>query len=116
LNISTNLRRDAVFDETKKEYVVISENAEELTFFEFNKDFTMFKHTTPSITSSYIIKSSKHNEENNTWELEIMSDVGNVYHMIIDTANSNVRFIYTKDGSTYLVQHTIKKMWTSDNK
>jgi hypothetical protein len=77
IHISTNLRRDAIFNEITKEYDLLSEDTEEITFFEFNKEFTIVKHTTPTITSSYIIKSFKEDKENERWEFEIMSDVGN---------------------------------------
>ena len=111
MHISTNLRQDAIFNETTREYDLIGQDKEELTFFDFNKDFTMFKHTTPTITSSYIIKSSTEDKENERWEFDIMSDVGNSYYMILDLKNNSIRFIYTKNGSTYLVQHSIKKLW-----
>lgn len=116
MHISTNMRRDAVFNEITREYDLISEDKEELTFFEFNKDFTMFKHTTPNITSSYIIKSSTRNKENETWDFEIMSDVGNRYYMILDKKKNNIRFIYTRDNSTLLTQHTIKSLWFDKEK
>ena len=63
MNISTNLRQDFIWDEEKEEWNLLATNQEELTFFEFNKDFTMFKHTTPSATSAYMIKSSELIEE-----------------------------------------------------
>lgn len=116
MHISTNLRRDAVFNKTTKKYDLIGEDKEELTFFEFNKQLTMFKHKTPTITSAYTINSSKEDKENDRWEFDIMSDVGNSYYMILDLKNENIRFIYTRNGSTYLVQHTIKKLWFDDDK
>ncbi len=114
MRISTDLRRDAIYNEDTEEYDVVNENKDELTFFEFNKDLTMFKHTTPTITSSYIIKSSKEDKENDRWEFEIQSDVGNKYTMILDVANDNVRFIYVKEGTVILVQHHIKRLWFDD--
>ncbi len=111
MHISTFLRSDAVFNETTEEYDLLNEDKEELTFFEFNKELTMFKHTTPTITSAYTVKSSTEDKENERWEFDIMSDVGNKYLMILDMKNNNIRFIYTKNGSTYLVQHSIKKLW-----
>ena len=89
MNISTNLRQDGVYDEEKEEWTVLSSNDEELTFLEFNKDFTMFKHTTASVTSAYMIKSNKKDEERDQFELDIVSDVGNKYLMIIDFKNNN---------------------------
>ena len=78
------------------------------------KDFTMFKHTTPTLTSAYIIKSNKENKESNQFELDIISDIGNKYLMIIDFKDNNVRFVYEKDNIIYMVHHTIKKVWFDD--
>ena len=71
----------------------------------------MFKHTTYNITSAYIIKSQKYDEENEVFEYDIISDVGNTYLMIYDTRRENVRFIYEREENLYMVQHTIKKVW-----
>src|SRR5690606_29947236 len=107
---------DAVFNETTKEFDLLDEDQEELTFFEFNKQLTMFKHKTPTITSAYTINSTNEDKENMRWDFDIMSDVGNKYLMILDLKNNNIRFIYTKNGATYLVQHSIKKLWFDDEK
>jgi hypothetical protein len=111
MNISTNFRQDGIWDKEKEEWTIFSTNDEELTFFEFNKDYTMFKHTTASITSAYMIKSQKYDEENERYEFDVVSDVGNKYFMIFDIKGENVRFIYERDGELYLVQHSIKKVW-----
>ena len=111
MHISTNLRGDYVYNESTEEYDLLGEDKEELTFFEFNKEFTMFKHTTPTMTSAYTIKSTKEDKENERWEFDIMSDVGNSYFMILDVKNNNIRFVYKKNSSTYLVRHTIKRLW-----
>lgn len=111
MHISTNLRVDLTWDSSKKVWNESSRNADELTFFDFNKDLTMFKHTTPTITSSYIIKTSKADKENNKWEYGIVSDVGNPYTMTLDLKNNFVSFVYTKEGVIYAVQHVIKRVW-----
>lgn len=79
LNISTNFRQNGIWNNEKEEWTIFSTDEDELTFFEFNKDFTMFKHTTASITSAYMIKSAEHDEELDQYELDIVSDVGNKY-------------------------------------
>ena len=114
LNISTNLRQDGIWDEAKEEWTLISIDEEELTFFEFNKEFTMFTHTTPSMTSAYIIKSLKENEEQYEYRLEVISDVGNKYLMIINYQNSSLRFFYKTAGDVVMVHHTIKQTWVED--
>jgi len=114
MHVSTNLKRGSVFNETTEEYDLLYEDKEELTFFEFSKGFTMVKHTTPTITSAYTIKSSTEDVENERWELDIMSDVGNKYLMILDMRYNNVRFIYKKNGSTYRIEYSIKKLWLEE--
>lgn len=114
MNISTNFRQDGIWDDEKEEWSIFSTDDEEITFFEFNKDFTMFKHTTASITSAYMIKSQKYDEENERYEFDVVSDVGNKYYMIFDLKNENVRFIYEREGSLFLVQYFIKRVWFDD--
>lgn len=111
MHISTNLRQEAIFNEKTREYDLIHEDIDEITFFEFNKQLTFLKHTTPTITSAFTINSSKDDKENKRLELDIMSDVGNIYLMILDFKNNNIRLIYKKNSSTYLVRLTIKKIW-----
>lgn len=115
MNISTNLRQDGYWDEKNEEWVVISTDDEEFTFFEFNEEYTMFKHTTPTITSAYIIKSKKEDKEQQQFELSIVSDVGNKYTMVLDFKNSNLRFMYVKDDYLLMVQHDIKKIWFDED-
>jgi hypothetical protein len=111
MNISTNVQRNFIYDEDKEDFTLISENKEDITFFVFNKDMTMFKHTTPSMTSAYIINSSKEDEEAKTWEFSITSDVGNKYVMMLDIKAQKLRFIVNKEGTTIVVEHGIKKVW-----
>lgn len=114
LNVSTNLRRDGIWDNEKAEWTIFPGNEEEITFFEFNKDFTMFKHTTTSITSAYIIKSQTYDEENETYEFDVVSDVGNKYYLTLDMKNENIRFLYEREGDIFLVNHSIKRMWLDE--
>jgi|ERR1035437_3816734 hypothetical protein len=95
-------------------WVLTNQDNEVSTLFDFNKEMTMFTHTTATISSSYYIKSSSHTEEK-IWEYDIVSDVGNNYHFILDLKNNNLRFIgKNKDGSLFLVRHTIKRSWSDD--
>lgn len=114
VHISTNLRQDFSWDEENEDWKLESTDEESLTFFEFNKEFTLLKHTTSTITSAYIIKSSEHDEtdDNDQYIYSIVSDVGNKYLMIVDIKNNNIRFV-VNDGS-YLVRHRIKASWTDD--
>lgn len=63
LNVSTNSRSDFIWDAKNKDWVFESKDSESLTFFEFNKDFTLVKHTTGLSSSGYLIKSQEHDEE-----------------------------------------------------
>ncbi len=114
LSISTDERIDAYWSDTDDEWVILSEK-ENATLFEFNADFSMFTHTTTTIKSTYYVKSKpSYNEARERYEMEVVSDVGNKYTMIIDIADSNLRFIYDREGTTYAVRHHIKSSWTAD--
>jgi hypothetical protein len=113
LNVSTSYRTEGVWDDEKDEWKVTWEG-EDFTFFEFNKDMSMFKHITNSVTSAYMIKKSSKDEENNRIEFDVVSDVGNEYLMILDTENDNIRFIFKRDGVSRVVQHKIKNAWTKE--
>lgn len=115
MNISTDLRQDGIWNNETEEWEVISTNDEELTFFEFNKEFTMFKHTTPSMTSAYLIKSQEEDKVREQFELSIVSDAGNKYLMLIDFKNQNLRFIYENEGALIMVWHRIKRVWFEDD-
>jgi len=111
LNVTTDYRQEYSYNTDKKEYEELGKGRADATFFEFNKDFTMFKHVTTTITSSYTIKSTAKDTVANHYEFEVMSDVGNHYLMILDLKNESMRFIYTLDDVIYMVRHRIKKAW-----
>ena len=111
IHISTNLRQDGKFNTTTKLYDSASKDTKELSYFEFDKDLTMFTHHTFTKTSSYLIKSTKKDETNSRWEFDVLSDAGYSYYMIIDIINNNIRFIYREEGATYLAQFNITRFW-----
>ena len=84
MNISTDLREDFVWSESQEDWIIVSSDDSEFTFLKINEQFTMFKHTTPSITSAYIINSNEYDEERDQYTFDITSDVGNNYMMISD--------------------------------
>lgn len=110
LFISTNYRYNAYWSDLTDSWKTLTEK-EDPTLFIFNKDMTMFKHRTRSITSDYFIISEEYDATNKQYELEVVSDVGNKYTMILDLEDENLRFIYKKGGKSYLVQHEIKTTW-----
>lgn len=110
LSISTNLRQDATWSNTDEKWNVFSTD-EGGTLFEFNKEFTTFRHTTASISSDYYIKSVDYNDETVLYKMVVTSDAGNEYELMIDGINECVAFFYWKDDVYYLVRHTIKNSW-----
>lgn len=115
LSISTSIRQDAIWDELKEDWEVVSIDSTG-TFFEFNTEFTMFKHTTETITSNYKITSTDYDEKEIKYTLQVVSDVGNEYEVIIDGTNNYIAFFYERDEEYILVHHTIKKTWIKDDK
>ena len=113
LYISTEKRIDAFWSSTKEDWIVISEEATP-TLFKFNEKMTMFEHTTTNISSTYYIKDYTYDEDNEEYHLNITSDVGNVYLMVIDINDNNLRFLYEKNGISYAVQHNIKSSWKEE--
>ncbi len=113
LHITTSVREDYLWNEEKNDWVFDTQNKNEATFFDFNKDMTMVKHTTSTMTSNYLIKSEVMVDKNRKkYEFDVMSDVGNKYHAIIDVTNNNIRFIGTSsDGGSFMVRHQIKRIW-----
>lgn len=110
LNISTNLRQDAVWDDKAEKWDVLSED-KGVTFFEFNKELTLFKHTTPGITSTYIINKWEYNDSLVRYTMQVKSDVGNEYEMIIDGTENCVAFFFWRENRYVLVRHSIKESW-----
>lgn len=113
LSISTNLRQDAIWRETEEKWDVLSEDPKG-TLFEFNKDLTMFKHTTETITSTYYINKWEYNEEQAKYTMTVTSDAGNEYEMIVDGINNCVAFFYYLEDKYILVRHSIKNTWIKD--
>ena len=111
MHITTNHQKNFQYDAEAEDFTLIGEDKTAVTFFDFNAEMTMFKHTTPTITSSYIINSSEQDEENNTWQFEITSDVGNKYTMVLNPGESKLSFLVKKDDSLIVIQHSIKKLW-----
>ncbi|WP_343605424.1 hypothetical protein [Fluviicola sp.] len=113
LNISTNYRQDAVWNDEKSEWEVLSTD-EDGTLFEFNKELTTFHHTTPGISSDYFITKYEYDDKEIKYTMTVKSDAGNEYEMIIDGINNCVCFFYWRDNRYYLVRHTIKNTWINE--
>lgn len=113
LNISTNYRQDAIWNNETEQWDVLSTD-ESGTLFSFNKELTMFKHTTETISSDYYISDWEYNEEEVKYTMTVTSDVGNAYELIIDGINNCVCFFYWYENEYILVRHTIKRSWFNE--
>jgi len=107
LSITTNLRQDALWDESTEGWEVLSTD-DNITTLAFDKELTSFKHTTATITSMYTILDWEYDEETVKYTMKVQSDAGNEYEMIIDGINNCVAFFYWKNNKYILVRHTIK--------
>jgi hypothetical protein len=112
MNISTNLTQNFAWDTETRGWVPSSEEVEDYTFFSFNEEYSMLKHTTSKMTSAYLVKSiSKDTLDNDPLLLlDIVSDVGNQYLMIIDINDNTLRFI--DEDFTFMKSQSIKNIWT----
>lgn len=113
LNISTNFRQNAVWQNEGEKWDVYSTD-EGGTLFVFNKELTTFRHTTATISSDYYITKWDYNEEELKYTMTVTSDAGNEYEMIIDGVNNCVAFFYWYEEEYYLVRHTIKNTWFNE--
>ena len=113
LNISTNYRQDAIWNNETEQWDVLSTD-ESGTLFSFNKELIMFKHTTETISSDYYISDWEYNEEEVKYTMTVTSDVGNAYELIIDGINNCVCFFYWYENEYILVRHTIKRSWFNE--
>jgi hypothetical protein len=110
LSISTNLRQDAIWDEDLQDWEVLATD-ENVTFFEFNRELTLFKHTTTTITSTYNISDWEYDSTLVKYTMVVTSDAGNTYDVVIDGINNYIGFFYYRDLDYILVHHAIKDTW-----
>lgn len=114
LSISTGYRQDAVWNDSTGQWTVYFTDGAE-TLFEFNREFTLFKHTTPDITSLYTINNWEYSDSSVQYRMDVTSDAGNTYELIIDGIENCVAFFFWYDDRYILVRHTIKKTWFKEN-
>lgn len=112
--VSTDARTVYNWDSIGEEWILEESEDDFLTFFEFNNELTMIKHTTPSVTSAYLIKSVEVDDEDgrNQIEYDVISDVGNSYLLLYDMKNENIRFVDFK--SDRMIRFEIKAVWTEE--
>ena len=125
INISTNYREDLIWNEKTEKWDLVSSNPNEITFFEFEDTIHSQKgiiiHRTGDITSAYLIKSHKYDEEYDSDEFQIISDVGNRYYLLVQmsTDKDNLGCLMftatTEDNGFRAVKHYIKNIWVTDD-
>lgn len=112
LSISTDYRQDAYWADDEWNVTSTDDGG---TLFEFNKELTLFKHTTETITSTYYISKWDYDEEQVKYTMTVTSDAGNEYEMIVDGINNCVAFFYYIGDEYHLVRHTIKNTWFKED-
>ena len=87
------------------------EGYEESSLFVMNEAETVFTHTTETIKSSYFVKSSEYDKENDVYTYNVTSDVGNEYYYIFDLKNKEVRILITKEDTIELLRFYVKTIF-----
>lgn len=67
------------------------------TTFVFERDGSSFRHTTPTISSTYFIKSQREISRK-VVEMSVMSDVGNAYTLVWDKKKKEMQFEFRGEG------------------
>ena len=113
MHVSTYLTHYTAYNEKTSKYELVSEAEEEATFFDFNKGFTTFKHTTPKYIHSFVVRdvTKVSDGEEERWEFSVVSDAGHSYLVILDLKENNIRFIFKVDEAFVAIQYSIKKLW-----
>ncbi len=81
---------------------------EESSLFAINADETLFDHTTPTIKSTYYIKSKK--KSGSILIYKVTSDVGNEYNYVFDPSKDEIRVTGGALGSK-MVKFIVKSSW-----
>lgn len=111
LTVTTNFREDGRWDEKAVKWDIDS-TEEGITILNFNNELTSFRHITGSISSTYTILNYDYDDKEILYEMNVRSDVGNEYEMLIDGLNEYVIFFYYDNAGNYrMVRHTIKESW-----
>jgi S1-C subfamily serine protease len=103
MNVSSDNISSYRWDDLQEDWVLVVNQKEYFTSFEFDEDFTYFLHITSDQTSRYDILTSEYDEERELFTYDIKSDVGNEYFMIIDATDGEIYFISSDDEPFMLV-------------
>ena len=103
MNVSSDKISSYRWDDLQEDWVLVVNEKEYFTSFEFDEDFTYFLHITSDQTSRYDILSLEYDEERELFNYDIISDVGNEYFMIIDATDGEIYFVSSDDEPFMLV-------------
>lgn len=108
-NLYITVYERSYFHIDKDSLWVVDSNYDETSIFKFSKDFTSIIHTSLEMKSLYLINSIKILNED-VFKLNILSDVGNSYIMIINYKENSIT-MYFDDGIN-AVMFSIKTKFT----
>jgi len=111
LTVTTNYREEGKWNSDNFEWEITS-TKRGLTVLNFNKDLTSFRHITETVASVYQILDWDYNDEEVLYEMDVRSDAGNEYELLIDGLNAYVIFFYYDSSGNYrMVRHTLQDTW-----
>lgn len=85
---------------------------DESSLFVFNDNVTMITHTTESNKTVYYIKESEHDEEDNSFTFEVVSENGNDYVFFVFPNDEQIAVYFVDDeGDKYVVLFEIKAIF-----
>ncbi|NDC40478.1 MAG: hypothetical protein EBZ77_02850 [Chitinophagia bacterium] len=82
------------------------------SLFELNSAKTVFKHTTPTITSLYYVNSSEYSSDIKAYVYAVRSDVGNSYTFVVPDDGSYIAVFNRNATPNYMWKHHVKRHWT----
>ena len=110
VSFSADYREYCDWNKNSEEFVNC-EGYEESSLFEFNKSETMFVHTSNDSKSTYYIKSTEYDKQNEVFTYFVKSDVGNEYFCVFDPKNKVVKFLITEGEKLKLLRFYIKSIF-----
>ena len=112
--VSSAQRQTCYWEASSQKFSVCGELENFECLFTLNADETMFVHTTPTLKSSYYVKSKSYNAEADVNTYDVISDVGNKYQFIFGKTAPNFVILSTghADGKDdYIMKYPIKRKW-----
>ena len=113
--ISSDNRQSCYWDSTEQKFSLCEALEEFTSLFTLNAGESMFVHTTPTMKSSYYVKSKTYSAETDTYSYDVLSDVGNKYQFILGKNAANFVILSTGHASSsqdYIMKFPIKKKWS----